>query len=61
MVTLGGVLVTSFVSYAFNAAIQGRWRDVIEGGPPALLLGAGFVWGVPREWRRIREMWERGE
>jgi hypothetical protein len=30
-----------FVVFAVNGALEGRWRDAVEGGVPALLLLAG--------------------
>jgi hypothetical protein len=32
-----------FVVFAINGALDGRWRDAVEGGIPALLLLAGAV------------------
>jgi hypothetical protein len=57
----GGLITACFVSYAVSAAVEGRWRDALEGGVPALLLVVGFALNVPRQWRRLREMWDHGE
>ncbi len=52
---VGGFIAAMFGWYAVGGALDGRGRDAVEGGVPAVILGTIVALVVRRMIRRARE------